>query len=550
MIRTRLALLVAALAACTSAPAPPEPSRSARALAAAESGYADLRELRDRIEVAKSAGRAVPAALALRHDSLRRRVVAGLAAVDSSALSGEDARALGVMRLTLVRDLAALASGGPQPPAATRPDCGYDPALIATADSLRARMYACYAWVQSRIPLGADTLDRLTLLGELGRTEDARRRRELFLALDPVWRSINADDGRASPYRRLIALEIRARRSGPPPAAEQARAAGLPPDSLEGWLRAILSAWRDAAPDSLIEPWDWYWDTGRASRVLSPRIPRERLEPLTAEVWQALGADVAALRVHYDLAPREGKDPVAFTTFGARAPAIEPWVFATYRERRSRQPQRAAPRDRPCRPPRRHPHPAGVPRLARQRSVHRGGRRLAALDVYEPAWQWRWLGDSVPLADGLRGRYGGIVMDVTWALFEVRMLRDPAADPNQVWTALTRDYLRIRPHPELSWWAMRGQLVDAPGYMMNYAAGAILIAAIRARIRALHGPFVTGDPTWYGWVAPRLYRFGLERTTRRVIEDFLGGPVTPAALLQDMARMRAGMVRRPGGNSL
>jgi hypothetical protein len=43
------------------------------------------------------------------------------------------------------------------------------------------------------------------------------------------------------------------------------------------------------------------------------------------------------------------------------------------------------------------------------------------------------------------------------------------------WTRLTRDYLRIRPHPELSWWAMRGQLVDSPGYMMNYAAGAILI---------------------------------------------------------------------------
>ena len=30
---------------------------------------------------------------------------------------------------------------------------------------------------------------------------------------------------------------------------------------------------------------------------------------------------------------------------------------------------------------------------------------------------------------------------------------------------------------------MRGQLVDAPGYMLNYAAGAVLIAAIRERIR-------------------------------------------------------------------
>jgi hypothetical protein len=162
---------------------------------------------------------------------------------------------------------------------------------------------------------------------------------------------------------------------------------------------------------------------------------------------------------------------------------------------------------------------------------------FVALDVYEPVWQQRWLGDSVPLTDGLRARYSGIVLDVAWALLELRMLRDPTADPNQVWTALTRDYLHIRPHPELSWWAMRGQLVDEPGYMMNYAAGAILIAAIRARTIALHGPFVAGDSTWYGWIAPRLFRFGLERPTREVIEEFLDGPVTPAALLADMRRM-------------
>ena len=160
-----------------------------------------------------------------------------------------------------------------------------------------------------------------------------------------------------------------------------------------------------------------------------------------------------------------------------------------------------------------------------------------ALEVYEPAWQQHWLGDSVPLSDGLRSRYGGIVLDVAWALFEMRMQRDPGADPNQVWTTLTRDYLRIRAHPELSWWAMRGQLVDAPGYMMNYAAGSILIAAIRSRTRAVHGPFGTGDSTWYSWVAPRLYRFGLERPTREVIEEFLGGRVSPEALLADMRRM-------------
>jgi hypothetical protein len=540
-------LLAACVDACAAPPAPPQPATPT--LLAAESAYAELRDLRDRIEVAQAAGRnaaggAPLAALASRHDSLRALVAGRLAAVDSTALTGGDARALGVMRRTLARDLGPV--GAPAPAdldsAGQRPDCAYDVATITALpnglDSLRLRLYACYGWAQSHVVLGADTLDRLSVLGALACTGDSTRRRELFLSLQPVWHSINADDGPSSPYRRLIALEAKTRGRGESPAAEQARGAGVPPDSLERWLVEILQTWRDASADSLIEPWDWYYDTGRTARALSPRIPRERLAPLNAEVYRALGADLQSLRVHYDLAPREGKTPVAFTTFGGRFPAVVPWVFATYRA-------------------------GGLDNLNELlhetgHAIHLAGMRtrpafldwpdsdpfsealgdFIALDVYEPAWQQRWLGDSVPLAEAMRGRYGGIVLDVAWALFERRMLRNPGADPNQAWTALTRDYLRIRPHPELSWWAMRGQLVDAPGYMMNYAAGAILIAAIRARTRELHGPFAAGDSTWYGWTAQRLYRFGLERRSREVIETFLGGPVTPAALLADMRRMR------------
>jgi hypothetical protein len=235
---------------------------------------------------------------------------------------------------------------------------------------------------------------------------------------------------------------------------------------------------------------------------------------------------------------------VAYTTFGVRPrflnggwrPAV-PWVFATYRaggldnlnellHETGHAVHIAAIRSRPAFTdwPDSDPFTEAL-------------ADFIALEVYEPAWQLQWLGDSVPLADGLRARYAGIVMDVSWALFELRMQRDPAADPNAVWTGITHQYLRIRPHPELSWWAMRGQLVDAPGYMMNYAAGAILIAAIRARTEALHGPFRTGDPSWYRWIAPRLFRFGLERPSRKVVEEFLGGPVSPAAILSDMRRI-------------
>jgi hypothetical protein len=553
-----MAIIAAACAARSVIPA--AAPRGGPSVAAAESSYAGVRDLRDRLDVAIAAGAGTTPdgtrleALAGRYDSLRIELATRLAAVDSAALAGEDARALGLMRRTLARDLgpvvlpAARSSRRDATSAQDRrPDCSYDARVAATSpnalDSLRARIYACYGWAQSHVAAGADTLDRLSILGALGRTDDAARRRELFLALAPVWRSVNGENSAGSPYRQLIRLEVEARRGAEPPSAEQARGSGVPPDSLERWLVAILDAWREATPDSLVEPWDWYYRTGSASRTLGSRISRERLTELNVQVWGALGADVRALRVHYDLDPREGKDPVAFTTFGGRAPTIEPWVFATYRaggldnlnellHETGHAVHIAAIRTRPAF----RDWPDSDPFTEAVADV-------VALDVYEPAWQQRWLGDSVPLAEGLRGRYGGIVLDVAWALFEARMLREPAEDPNAVWTALTSDYLHIRPHPELSWWAMRGQLVDAPGYMMNYAAGSILIAAIRARIRELHGPFLGGDPTWYRWVAPRLYRFGLARPTREVVEEFLGGPVSPAALLADLRRMTAARSR-------
>jgi hypothetical protein len=537
------------LAACAS-PAP-EAAPAPAELATAESLYADLRSIRDRIDVSIEAGRTPGARAIRRHNALRHDLARSLAAVDSAALRGDDARALGIMRRTLVGDLGVIAASiaSPGVAAETRPACDYDVSAVVGGpnglDSLRGRIYSCYGWAQSHLIVADDTLDRLSILAALGREESSEVRRKLFLSLQPVWRSVNRDNRPGSPYRQLIAREVKNRGKAEPTTVEQARASGVPPDSLERWLLRMLETWREVTPDSLIEPWDWFYRTGLTSRRLSPLISRERLTSLNREVYRSLGADVAALGVRYDLEPREGKTPVAYCTFGGRPRLIngswrrgEPWVFATYRtggldnlnellHETGHAVHIAAIRSRPAFSdwPDSDPFTEAV-------------ADFVALEVYEPVWQQHWLGDSVPRADGLRSRYGGIVLDVAWALFEMRMQRDPGADPNQVWTTLTRDYLRIRPHPELSWWAMRGQLVHLPGYMMNYAAGSILIAAIRARTRAVHGPFVTGDSTWYSWVAPRLYRFGLERPTREVIEEFLGGPVSPAALLEDMRRMR------------
>ena len=118
--------------------------------------------------------------------------------------------------------------------------------------------------------------------------------------------------------------------------------------------------------------------------------------------------------------------------------------------------------------------------------------------------------------------------------FEIRMLRDPKADPDQVWTELTSHYLGIKPHPEWSWWAMRVQLVWKPGYMINYGAGAILTADIRARIADAIGPCDTGNPGWYSWVSENLLRFGAQIPPAQLLRQLFGRPPSADALIHDI----------------
>jgi Zn-dependent M32 family carboxypeptidase len=75
-----------------------------------------------------------------------------------------------------------------------------------------------------------------------------------------------------------------------------------------------------------------------------------------------------------------------------------------------------------------------------------------------------------------------------------------------------------------------------PGYLVNYALGAFIAADLRARIITLHGDFALGDTTWYGFVREQIYRFGLERSSLRVMEEFLGRPLSADALLADLRR--------------
>jgi Zn-dependent M32 family carboxypeptidase len=90
---------------------------------------------------------------------------------------------------------------------------------------------------------------------------------------------------------------------------------------------------------------------------------------------------------------------------------------------------------------------------------------------------------------------------------------------------------------------MRVQLVDKPGYMVNYGLGAVITADIRQRIAGQLGPFAAGDPRWYGWISQHLLSSGEELETAQLLRQFLGRPVSPQALLVALHRMSEARAR-------
>ena len=566
-----LALLavVAALACGRVASLAPRGARTdaGARLARAEALFAELRAARDLLDVTVARGEA-QSEHGLSTDSLRALVRVRLAAVrealatldagDDGALSADDRRALATMRSIVAR----MASPAVEVDAIA--PCGEDPRIVAARAAglhagaeaeararLSAHLYRCYGDAARQVAAGGEVLDRLTILARLSREPDAAERKRLFLALQPVWRSVNGDGTTlGSPYRTLLALSAGEwRRSGAPP-AEAARALAIAPDSIETWLVRVLERWRDATGYAPVEPWDWWHASGAASRRLDALLPLARMREVNAAYHRSLGADLDALQVRWDLEPRAGKSPVAFSTFerrGRRAtdgwmPTV-PWVFATYREggldnlnelvhETGHAIHLAAIRTRPA-----------FLDWPDSDALSEAFADVLAREIYEPAWQRRWLGDAAPLEDGLRARYAPVMLDMAWALLELRLHADPSRDPNAEWTRLTHEYLRILPHPELSWWAMRGQLVDVPGYMANYALGAIVIADLRGRMRSGRGPLTGDDPGWYQWTSAQLFRFGLESSSRETVQRFLGRPVSPDALLGEIDRLRAAGAR-------
>jgi hypothetical protein len=411
---------------------------------------------------------------------------------------------------------------------------------------LRRTVLRRYGRATSAVRVGSETMDRLTVLERLTRLDDPAGRKFHLEALAPVWRSIDGDGGLGSPYRELLRATARRWDRLGSPIEASAMALGLREGALEPMLWSILEAWREVAGPTPVEPWDHWYESGAAARRLDALVPVERLRPINDAALASLGADPARLAIEYDIFPRPDRPPVpvAFTMDRGVDPdgrggwrPRPAWVFATYEtgglgnllellHESGHAIHAAAIRARPAF--------AGFP-MASSGFIE-AIADVVGWDVDEPAWQGHWLGDAATPREAARHRYGAVVLDMCWALFEIAVHRAPDRRPNDVWADITSRGLGLVPHPEWSWWAMRGQLIDGPGYLANYALSAIVAAAVRGRLRDLRGDWSAGDPGWYAAVSGALLAMGSERAPADLLRDYLGGPVTAEPLLADLRR--------------
>ena len=520
--------------------------------------YLDAREAWDRVDVARATGGGGDLGLletAAR--SVSRDVADALDAVAATEddLPAEERRAVATMRATM-----ATVDGFLLPvPEITDGRCHSEHEWAQVIEqggaALRGRVGACFASTAASLDTEKGQMSRLQVLARLAREPDAAARRRLFLALGPLWQVVDGDGDAASPYRAMVRDDAGRWAAGRSPIAANALALGVSPATVETWAVTVLAAWRAAvvepgraAGENPIEPWDWWWRAGAVQRALDGSLSMDAVMRVNRDVHASLGADLDELAIRFDVAAREGRPtiPVAFTTFGGRPRRLadgtwtpgRPTVIATLTD-------------------------GGVSELGELihetgHAIHIAGLRtrpaftdwpdsdaytealaeLVSLDMAEPRWQRRWMpgGLAVPEILSIRCRYADVALDAAWALFEIRQHAEPDRLPNDTWTEITSTWLGVARHPEWSWWAIRGQLVEEPGGMSNYAIGAVLTAGLRSAIHSAVGDWLDGNRGWYPWVREHLYRFGLARSARQVLEDVLGGPPTADALLAEIVR--------------
>jgi hypothetical protein len=543
MSKAKLVILLTAacpLGGAAVAQVVPSAASQPDSLAGVESAYADFNDALGAISLIESGlrdsyeGRTRSEWQRLQQQA-REDVQRGLEDLADRDLSPTDRRAIEIMRKSMAdaEESGSLAPVG-KCEDAQRKDIEYA--------ALREALYACFGALSNSLDFEGEKVTRVGAFDLLTRMNEPERRKKLFLQFAPLWQSINGKSERDSPYRRVIAMAAERGRTEGTEIDAAAKTVGATTAEVEKWLVQILDAWRKASGDKPMEPWDYRYIGGATERELGETIAREALQPINERYFRDLGAQLSAWNVIYDLGPRPGKAPLAYTDYVKRGRTRDgKWEPTLTRVSGN--------------------YARGGLGLINE-LVHENGHvvhmmalqtRPAFMDLgdplfyeafadvpswstYEPAWQQKYLGRSSAEDSSLRGLYSTVMLDVAWALFELRMLRAPTQDPNAVWTEITSRYLHVIPHPELSWWLVRVQLVNSPGYMVNYGLGAVVTADIRQRIATQLGPFATGDERWYGWLSQNLLSSGQTHETAQLLRGFLGRPVSPQALLTEIGR--------------
>ena len=189
-----------------------------------ESQFADAWEAHNRAEIAAILRADDPARIEAAREEARAALETATAAIEElpdRGLDQADRRAVTAMRNTI----GLLASGDSSLSYAvddsSRASDSRDPLVVLAHDglaALRQRTAAEYGRAAEAIEIGDGSIvDRLTVLARLATETDPLARRALFLALEPVWRAVDADSGATtSPYRVALGPTAEAwRRSSP-----------------------------------------------------------------------------------------------------------------------------------------------------------------------------------------------------------------------------------------------------------------------------------------------------------------------------------------------
>ena len=443
-----------------SAPAAlPDPS-----IAQIESAYADWLDAVGAVAAIDSglttriADRSRDAWAATRRN-LTATLTAALASADRKRLSAADARALRAMRkgfADAVADEPIIDAEHPQVGCADRERSASDAATLQLA------LYACFEEIGNHMLFEGSSIVRTTALQQLQQLKDGEQRRRLFLAFSPLWSAVNGGDAPDSAYRRMMQMAgVEAQRGADSPIAAASATLGIVPDEAEQWLVQILHAWRMSSGGPPLEPWDYWYASAAASRELNDAVGRGSLLPIAKRFYRDLGADLDRLGVQHDLDVRPGKAPLSYTDLvrmgrriGNDWRSTETRVSASYAQGGLFVVNELIHEDG---------HAVHYSALRTRPAYFSLGDDLffeAFADVpawssSEPPWQQKYLGVAAEEGSALRELFSNVVLDAAWGLFELRMFKDPSADPNAIWTAITSTYLNIVPHPELSWWALR-----------------------------------------------------------------------------------------------